>query len=112
MNNPEFSLYVCMEKPHSLIQYGGTIIGPIINNILLDVIDYLKIKKQSNELEFEYTWMDIKSYPVENYVNMDVKDVKSKYFKFVIIGDGDKVISQLPKENERILQGKEVVLFT
>ena len=27
MNNPEIAIYVCMEKPHSLIQYGGTIYG-------------------------------------------------------------------------------------
>ena len=56
--------------------------------------------------------MDIKSYPVENYVNMSIKNVKSKHFNFVIIGDGDKVISQLPNENERLQEGREVILFT
>ena len=41
-----------------------------------------------------------------------VNEVKSKHFKFVIIGEGDKVISQLPHENERLQEGKEVILFT
>ena len=56
--------------------------------------------------------MDIKSYPVENYVNKDVKTIKSKHFKFVIVGDGSTVISQLPSENEKLKEGSEVILFT
>ena len=112
MNNPQVVMYVCLEKPKSLIQYGGTIVGPIVKNILKDVATHLDIKKQENELEFEYTWMDIKTYPVENYLNMKVKNIKSKHFKFVIIGDGDTVISQLPSYNEKLKEGSEVILFT
>lgn len=112
MNNPQVVMYVCLEKPKSLIQYGGTIVGPIVKNILKDVATHLDIKKQENELEFEYTWMDIKTYPVENYLNMKVKNIRSKHFKFVIIGDGDTVISQLPSYNEKLKEGSEVILFT
>ena len=112
MNVPQIAIYVCMEKPHSLIQYGGTIVGPIVNNIMKDVVTHLNIKKQDNELDFEYTWMDIKTYKVDNYVNMYIKDVKSKYFKFEIVGNGNKVISQLPKQGENIKEGSKVVLFT
>ena len=112
MNKPEIAVYVCLEKPHSLIQYGGTIVGPIVNNILSDIVTYMNIEKQDSELDFEYTWMDIKSYSVENYINMNVKDIKSKHFKFVIVGDGNTVISQLPKYNEKLQEGKEIILFT
>lgn len=56
--------------------------------------------------------MDVKSYKVDNYVNMNVKNVKSKNFKFIKVGDGQIVISQLPKEGEYIKEGSEVVLFT
>ena len=112
MNNPKIAIYACMEKPHSLIQYGGTIVGPIVNNMLNDIVIHMNIEKQKGELDFEYTWMDIKTYPVENYINKKINEVKSKHFKFVIIGEGDKVISQLPHENERLQEGKEVILFT
>ena len=112
MNNPKIAIYVCMEKPHSLIQYGGTIVGPIVNNMLNDIVIHMNIEMQKGELDFEYTWMDIKTYPVENYINKKINEVKSKHFKFVIIGEGDKVISQLPHENERLQEGKEVILFT
>lgn len=112
MNEPEIAVYVCLEKPHSLIQYGGTIVGPIVNNILKDIGVYLDIEKQESDLEFEYTWMDIKSYKVDDYLNKNVKDIKSKNLKFVIVGDGNIVVSQLPKAGEYIKEGSEVVLFT
>ena len=112
MNDPKIAIYVAMEKPHSLIQYGGTIIGPIINNIISDVGLYLNIDKQDSELEFEYTWMDVKNYEVDNYIGKDIKEIKSKHFSFEIVGDGSKVISQLPKYKEKIKEGSKVVLFT
>ena len=112
MNDPKIAIYVAMEKPHSLIQYGGTIIGPIINNIISDVGLYLNIDKQDSELEFEYTWLDVKNYEVDNYIGKDIKEIKSKHFSFEIVGDGSKVISQLPKYKEKIKEGSKVVLFT
>ena len=72
----------------------------------------MNVEKQDSELDFEYTCMYVKSYKVENYISMNIKDVKSKHFKFVIVGDGNKVISQLPKQGEYIKDGIEVVLFT
>ncbi len=112
MNEPKIAIYVAMEKPHSLIQYGGTIIGPILNNIISDVGIYLNIDKQDSDLKFEYTWMDVKNYEVENYIGKNIKEIKSKYFSFEIVGDGEKVISQLPKYKEKIKEGSKVVLFT
>lgn len=112
MDDPQIVLYVAMEKPKSTIQYGGTIIGPIIKNMLIDIVDYLGIEKRDDEIEFEYTWMDVKTHLVDDYTNMEVKKVKSPYFQFVKIGNGDIVISQLPKSGEKIEEGKSVILFT
>ena len=38
--------------------------------------------------------------------------LKIKNFKFIKVGDGQIVISQLPKDGEYIKEGSEVVLFT
>lgn len=112
MNNPQIALYVCMEKPHSLIQYGGTIVGPIVKNMLSDIISVLNIQPQESELDFKYTWMDVKTYSVENYINKNVKEIKNQYFKLIKIGDGEKVISQLPLPGEKLEEGKNIILFT
>lgn len=112
MNNPQIVVYVAMDNPKSTIQYGGTIIGPIMKNILEDTLLYLQVAKDYSGIDFEYTWMDTKTYEVENYIGKDVKQLKSSHFHFEIIGDGTKVIDQLPRVGVRLEEGKSIVIFT
>lgn len=106
MDNPQIVVYVAMDNPKSTIQYGGTIIGPIIKNILEDALMVLGVEKKYDGIEFEYTWMDTKTYEVENYIGKDRSALKSKYFKFEIIGEGDQVLDQLPKVGTKLEEGK------
>ena len=111
MDDPEVVVYVVMERPHSAIQYGGTIVGPIIKNILEDVLPYMRVSKRSGGIEKSYTWMDTKTYIVDNYIGKSKKEVKSQYFKFEFVGSGDKVIDQLPKMGEKIEEGSTIVIM-
>jgi stage V sporulation protein D (sporulation-specific penicillin-binding protein) len=100
-----------MERPHSAIQYGGTIVGPIVKTILSDVLPYLGVEKRSGGIDKNYTWMDTKTYTVDNYVGLEKKKVKSSYFKFEFIGEGDIVIDQLPKYGEKVEEGSTIVIM-
>ena len=111
MDDPEVVVYVVMERPHSAIQYGGTIVGPIIKNILEDVLPYMEVNKRSGGVEKKYTWMDTKTYTVDNYVGKEKNKVKSQYFKFEFIGEGNMVIDQLPKYGEKIEEGSTIVIM-
>lgn len=111
MDDPEVVAYVVMERPHSAIQYGGTIVGPIIKNILEDVLPYMGVNKRSGGIDKTYTWMDTKTYIVDNYIGKGKKEVKSQYFKFEFVGSGDRVIDQLPKMGERIEEGSTIVIM-
>ena len=70
----------------------------------------LNVEKNYDGIEREYTWMDKKSYKVENYIGKSKKDCKSKYYTFVFKGTGDKVIDQLPKYGEMITEGSVVMI--
>ncbi|MBR3890621.1 MAG: stage V sporulation protein D [Bacilli bacterium] len=111
MDDPSVVAYVVMERPHSAIQYGGTIVGPIIKNILEDVLPYMGVSKRSGGIDKSYTWMDTKTYIVDNYIGKSKKEVKSQYFKFEFVGVGDKVIDQLPKMGEKIEEGSTIVIM-
>lgn len=111
MDNPEVVAYVVMERPHSAIQYGGTIVGPIIKNILEDVLPYMGVNKREGGIEKSYTWMDTKTYIVDNYIGKNKNDIKSQYFKFEFIGEGNKVIDQLPRYGEKIEEGSRIVIM-
>ena len=111
MDDPQVVVYVVMERPHSAIQYGGTIVGPIIRNILEDVLPYMNVNKRGGGVEKKYTWMDTKTYTVENYIGKSKNEVKSQYFKFEFVGEGDKVIDQLPRVGEKIEEGSTIVIM-
>ena len=111
MDDPQVVVYVVMERPHSAIQYGGTIVGPIIKNILEDVLPYMGVSKREGGIDKTYTWMDTKTYIVDNYIGKSKKEVKSQYFKFEFVGSGDKVIDQLPKMGEKIEEGSTIVIM-
>lgn len=108
MNEPEITVYFAMRKPHNCIQYGGTTVGPIIKSILSEVLPYMGVEKNYDGIEREYTWMDIKTQKVPNYIGLEKSKVKSQYFKFAFTGEGNKVIDQLPKVGERIEEGKTI----
>lgn len=110
MNDPKIVCYIAIKKPHNCIQYGGTTVGPIISKVIENCLQILKVEKDYDGIQREYTWMDTKAYPVENYIGKDKKDVKSKYFTFVFSGDGNKVIDQLPRVGEMLSEGSVIMI--
>lgn len=110
MNDPEIVAYIAMKKPHNCVQYGGTTVGPILGRVIENSLQILGIEKNYDGIEREYTWMDEKTYPVENYIGKNKKDIKSKYFTFVFKGEGDTVIDQLPKVGEMVKEGGVVMI--
>ena len=111
MDDPQVVVYVAIDNPKSAIQYGGTVAGPIVKEILSDVLPYLGIEKRSGGIDKTYTWMDTKTYKVDNYVGLEKSKIKSSYFKFEFIGEGNIAIDQLPKYGEKIEEGSTIVVM-
>lgn len=111
MNNPQVVVYICLDQPKNKIQYGGTVASPLVRAVLEDTLPYLKIPRQEGGIEKEYTWMDTKVYTVDNYIGKKKNEVKSQYFTFEFIGEGEYVIDQLPSVGTRLEQGKKIVIM-
>jgi len=66
MNNPQVVVYFSIKEPHNCIQYGGTTVGPIIQRIMSEILDYNDIEKDyENEINKTLTWMDEKTTIIE-----------------------------------------------
>lgn len=111
MNDPQIVVYIAIKKPHNCVQYGGTTVGPIVGKVIEDSLTNLGIKKTTDGVKREYTWMDEKYYPVENYIGKTKKEVKSKNHTFVFVGEGDIVIDQLPRYGEMVKEGGVVMIM-
>ena len=112
-NDPKAVVYLAIDNPKGITQYGGTVSAPIVRNIMEDVISALDIEKQEGGTEKEYQWYDKKYYNVPNVVGMSKKEATGSLKNFTVeySGSGDTVVSQSPEENTRIPEGSSVRLY-
>lgn len=112
-NDPKVVVYLAIDNPKGVTQYGGTVSAPIVKNIMEDAIVALGIEKQDGGTEKEYQWYDKKYYTVPNVVGMSKKEASSmlKNFSVEYSGNGDNVISQSPNGDSRIAEGEKVRLY-
>lgn len=112
-NDPKLVVYLAIDNPKGITQYGGTVSAPIVKNIMEDAIVALGIEKQDGGTEKEYQWYDKKYYTVENVIGLTKKEATSilKNFSIEYSGSGNNVISQSPEAGSRIVEGENVRLY-
>ncbi len=112
-NDPRVIIYLAIDNPKGVTQYGGTVSAPIVKNIMEDAITSLNIEKQDGGTEKKYQWYDKKYYTVPNVVGKSKKEATSmlKNFSVEYSGSGDVVINQSPDSNSRIAEGEKVRLY-
>lgn len=112
-NDPKIVVYLAIDNPKGVTQYGGTVSAPIVKNIMEDAIVALGIEKQDGGTEKKYQWYDKKYYTVESVVGLSKKEASAslKNFSVEYSGSGDTVISQSPEAGTRIAGGESVRLY-
>ena len=109
-DNPKVVVYVAIDNPKGVIQYGGTVAAPVAKNILEDSINALNILKSDKPKEKNYQFWEKKYINVPNVVNKKLDDVKGELEKFEVqyTGSGDYIIFQSPSSSERVLEGSKI----
>lgn len=112
-NDPKIVVYLAIDNPKGVTQYGGTVSAPIVKNIMEDAITSLNIEKQDGGTENKYQWYDKKYYTVPNVVGKSKKEATSmlKSFSVEYSGSGDVVVNQSPDSDSRIAEGEKVRLY-
>jgi len=112
-DKPEIVVYVAVDNPKGVTQYGGTVSAPIARNVMLSAIDIFGFSKTKEVMPREYTWLDTKYVILPNVVDMSIDEAKKtlKGFKISYSGDGSKVLYQSPEGGYYIPEGGEVLLM-
>lgn len=112
-DNPQVIVYVAIDNPKGITQYGGTVAAPIAKNILTDAISALNIEKSKEGLDKIYQWYDVKYYKVENVEGLTVKEATKllKNFQVEYTGIGDKVLAQSPAAGTSLPQNSTIRLL-
>lgn len=113
-NDPEVVVYVAVDNPKGVVQYGGTVAAPIAKRVLESCASALNIKKSKSDIEREYELWDIKYYEVPNVIGMTKKEARNAIginYQIEYSGVGEKILYQSPKEGEFVKQGEKIRLM-
>ena len=83
-DNPQALVYVAVDNPKGITQYGGTVSAPIAKSIMIDIIDELKLAQSDYTLDKTYNWYDTKYAIIPNVIGMNIDDAKKELKKFTI----------------------------
>lgn len=109
-DNPQFVVYIAIDHPKGVTQYGGVVSAPIAKNVFKDIISIYNLKEDTTGLPKSYRWDDIKYIMIPDIIGKNKKDAKKelKGFKVEFIGDGDRVLDTTPPVNTRVKEGSIV----
>ena len=111
--NPQVIALVLVDEPQG-VYYGGQVAGPVMKELMENVLPYLKIEPKYSEKELEME--ETKEIIVPKFIEMDIKDAKKiltdEKIDFEVIGQGEKVINQFPQPDEVIKYNGKVMLYT
>lgn len=112
-DDPKIVVYVAINNPKRVVQYGGVVSAPIAKSILLDAIDALGIEKRNVTTEKKYNWDDKKYYTVENVIGKTPKEASKILSKYNVeySGSGSIVVEQSPEAGTRLEETSVVRLM-
>jgi stage V sporulation protein D (sporulation-specific penicillin-binding protein) len=112
-DKPEYVVYVAIDYPKGITQYGGTVSAPIAKNIMKNIISIKGLKPSKDVTPRTYTWLDTKYVQVPNVVGLSKKEATKllKGFEVIYSGSGDSVIYQEPDEGTYIKENGTIKIM-
>ncbi len=108
--DPKAIALVLINEPQG-VYYGGQVAGPVMKELMGNILPYLGIKPQYGETETKEA-----PVPAPNCVGMKTGEAKNTVQKAELtaetVGEGEKVKAQLPAAGENVNKGGKVILYT
>ena len=108
----QVAVIILVDEPSVGSKYGSVVAAPYVSSLLDNILPYFGLEASYSEKDKEY-----EQITVSNYVGMPVKNAQEKLNKekiqYEIVGDGEIIVSQMPKENSVIFKNKgKIILYT
>lgn len=111
IDDPRVAVYMALDAPKSNIQYGGTVVSPLVRNCLEDILAIYKVPRTTDQLPKVRLWTDPVKITIENYVGKNAKKIKNDSLRFVTMGEGEIVLEQFPSPGSKIQEQGTVWLY-
>jgi penicillin-binding protein 2B len=114
-DNPRLLVYVAVEKP-KLAQHenGAGPVSGVFNSVMKRSLQYLSIqpdgRKKPNTKKKEEVDVDVPDLVGKSLG--EVADNEGRGPSYVVVGEGSKVIKQIPQAGQDVIEGEKVLLLT
>ena len=110
--DPQVMALVLVDEPQG-VYYGGTVAGPVMQELLQNILPYLGVEPKYNEKEAEAV-MELQT-TVPALTGMTFNEVKQELFKAGLSADieeeGEVVERQMPPAGETVNKGTKILLY-
>lgn len=112
-DDPKIVVYVAIDNPKGVTQYGGVVAAPIAKSILETAISVLNIESSDEVMPREYNWNDTKYYKIPDVVGQTKAEAKKSLqgFQIEYSGEGEHVLYQSPSGNSYVKENGTVSLM-
>lgn len=109
-NDPEIAVLILVDEPEGQIN-GGQICTPVAAQVVEKTLEYMGVERQYSDEELEK--LDTLTPSLIGKTTVDaVALLEEKGFEIKVVGEGEKVISQMPAYNQSVPQNGIIVLYT
>lgn len=113
-DNPQLVIYVVVDSPEVNYLAGGSVVAQIFKPVMLNSLQYLKVHPQIEEIRVETEEENGVFIPKFEGSTPSVARQKAEQLGLdaIVIGDGSKVMKQIPEEGTTVYRGERLYLLT
>lgn len=111
MEDPQIVIYVAVDAPQNDVQYGGTVVAPVVKAMYEDILPYMGIEKNEEQLPKKIVWPETEAVVLQDFIGMKKEEVKQEGISFEFIGEGNTVIDQLPSPGVTLTEEGKVWIY-
>ncbi|MBR2319422.1 MAG: PASTA domain-containing protein [Clostridia bacterium] len=110
-DNPQVAVLVLLDDPQTDIRYGGTLSAPVAQKIFESILPHLGVEPSYTEEELS-SLSRITPEVTGQTTAVAQNKIVNAGLKATIVGNGDKVVMQVPEAGQTIPAGGTVLLYT
>ncbi len=111
IDDPEIAVLVMIDEPSAGQYYGSAVAAPIGAEILSEVLPYLGYEPQYTEQELASLSISVPSV-IGDEIAVAKSKITSAKLTYKVVGNGEKVINQMPSSTDSLHSGGVVILYT
>ncbi|WP_368654729.1 stage V sporulation protein D [Ornithinibacillus sp. 4-3] len=113
IEKPEIVVYVAIDNPKNVVQFGGVVAAPIVGTIIEDSLRALDVPRSKDGVPKKYAWPEQPTIEVPDLIGMQTSELLSFMDDLTVetSGEGDYIIAQEPKAGIKVEEGSTIRVF-